>query len=347
MVPTTDETQLMKIILGIINVCGPMGLKLRDLESEFRVFCGFDLPYRELGYDDLKSWVLTLPNIYLLKDDNNEETLFQYSEKSNHVRQLIFKQKSFQDKKIYNSRPQNRNYGWRNERNLEKKYSKHNSSHIHQSINTVSINDTDRFHEFNKLESMLPLFYKHQGLGDDFLLDIADTKFGYYVPEEECGLCSSNLTISELTEKVRNTQYLAPRVVVMIGLTDLLMHKNVNDMIVDLQELVKELKDRNTRITLVTLIPTPKMMNLSSRYFTRMKIFNDAIKDYSYSVKLKCNIIDMYSIFREEESKFNRNQDRLTKITKTDKYKVFSDYGRKIFISNLKSCLVEQLMAGH
>lgn len=72
---------------------------------------------------------------------------------------------------------------------------------------------------------MLPLFYNHQALGDDFLLDIADTKFGYYVPPNgpfQCGLCACNQTINELIDNVHNARYLAPKAVVMIGIVDIL-----------------------------------------------------------------------------------------------------------------------------
>lgn len=47
---------------------------------------------------------------------------------------------------------------------------------------------------------MLPLFYNHQALGDDFLLDIADTKFGYYVPDQGNNI-KSNLKKNRLQKK--------------------------------------------------------------------------------------------------------------------------------------------------
>lgn len=72
---------------------------------------------------------------------------------------------------------------------------------------------------------MLPIFYKHQALGDDFFVDIADTKMGYYVPQsrKECGLCAAGQTIASLTEKVQKAPFLAPRVVIMIGYQDLIL----------------------------------------------------------------------------------------------------------------------------
>lgn len=130
---------------------------------------------------------------------------------------------------------------------------------------------------------MLPIFYKHQALGDEFFLDIADTKMGYYVPEngpKECGLCTAGQTISHLTEKVRNATFLAPRVVVMIGYQDLLMGQSVSDMIYKFRKLIIELKRRNTLVTIMTLIETPKMPP-NENLRMRMDVFNKSILDYA------------------------------------------------------------------
>lgn len=56
---------------------------------------------------------------------------------------------------------------------------------------------------------------------------------------------------------------------------------NVNKMIHDLQELVIELKKKNTRITLITLIPSPKLPR-SRKLDMRMDTFNKAVMDYAY-----------------------------------------------------------------
>ncbi|KAJ8949121.1 hypothetical protein NQ318_012869 [Aromia moschata] len=207
-------------------------------------------------------------------------------------------------------------------------------SFIHTSINNTSINGCDRFEKFNELTCLFrnPCFHYYISIK---LLD-----------RKECGLCTVGQTISGLTEKVRNTAYLAPRVVVMIGFQDLQWGRNVNNMIYDLRQLVIELKKRNTRVTLITLIPSPKLPK-SDRLQTRMEIFNKAILDYACDNDLKCNVIDMYKIFIKEAEFFRKDFDRFIKVTKKDPYKVFSDYGRKIFLSALKVCLKEQIEAGH
>lgn len=64
-------------------------------------------------------------------------------------------------------------------------------------------------------------------------------------------------------------------------------------MIYDLQELVKELKKKNSGVTLITLVPSPKLPKLK-KLEVRMDTFNKAILDYAcckwMNLKLYLNI---------------------------------------------------------
>jgi len=353
-----EEQQIANILISIICLYGNDGLPLEAVEREFESYCGFSIPWQEFKATSLRSWLITLPNIYIVLDRFRNEVLIEQSPKSMHIKELILKQKNSHarpnmgiKRKADPIDVQSRN-GYSQPYKMKKRLECQNlpeGSFIHTSINNVSSNDSCRYERFEELESMLPLFYKHQALGDDFFLDIADTKLGYYVPErgpKQCGLCSSGQTISGLTEKVRMAVNLAPRVVVMIGFQDIIDGQSISKMITDLRQLVIELRKKNTRVTLITLIPSPKLPRMQ-RFETRMDIFNRAILDYASDPMLRCNVIDMNTIFMKESEKFRRDFDRFRKVTKNDSYKVFSDYGRKIFLSALKSCLKEQIEYGH
>ncbi|KAJ8923797.1 hypothetical protein NQ315_010379 [Exocentrus adspersus] len=345
----SEEKEITKILISIICLYGKDGLPLEKVSEEFQSYCGFTIPYEKFGAENLRSWILTLPDIYLLLDSQNNEVLIQQSQKSTHIKELILKQKSHRRYQL--KRKNDNNYFHRDSKRRRESglYNLPQGSFIHNSINKTSVNDSNRFNKFEQLECMLPLLYKHQALGDDFFVDIADTKLGYYIPEngpKECGLCAAGQTILDLTKKVQNAVYLAPRVVVMIGFQDLLCGRNVNNMICDLRQLVIELKRRNTRVTIITLIPSPKLPTLK-RLKMRMDIYNRAILDYACDTELKCNVIDMNAIFLNEEENFRKDYDRLSRLAKKDQYKVFSDYGRKIFLSTLKCCLREQIEVGH
>ncbi|XP_030756107.1 uncharacterized protein LOC115882281 [Sitophilus oryzae] len=351
-----EEQQITNILVSIICLYGNDGLPMDRVEAEFQNYCGFPIPWRNFGAKSLRAWITTLPHIYIVTDRYNNEILIEHSPKSMHIKDLILKQKQAHYK------PQNcfkKNYyaNGNNEYEPQQYQMKHRlecqnlpeGSYIHTSINNVALNDAGRYEKFEELEAMLPLFYKHQALGDDFFLDIADSKLGYYVPDKgpkECGLCVAGQTISGLTERVKLAKNLAPRVVVMIGFQDLINGQNISTMITDLRQLVVELKKKNTRITLITLVPSPKLPKIR-RLEIRMDIFNRAIIDYATDPVLKCNIIDMSTIFIKETEKFKKDFERFKKLTKSDSYKVFSDYGRKVFLNALKSCLKEQIEYGH
>ncbi|XP_066259945.1 uncharacterized protein [Euwallacea similis] len=354
-----EEQQIAKIIISIICLYGNDGLPLDEVEDEFLEYCGFSIPWKRFGAESLKSWLITLPYIYLVRNHVRKEVLIEYSPKSGHIKELVVKQKRSHHR-------QNKFDGLKRKSDAMDSYGKcydhqppfkmmkrsecetlPNDFFVHTSIKNVSTSDSEK--KFEQLESMLPLFYKHQALGDDFFVDIADTKMGYYVPDKglkKTGLCCVGQTIAGLTEKVRHAEILAPRVVVMIGFQDLLEGKSISAMIMDLRELVKELKKKNIRLTLVTLIPSPKLPNYQC-FETRMDIFNRAILDYASDPYLNCNVIDMNTIFLKESEKLKRDFDRFKKVAKSDPYQVFSDYGRKIFLNALKSSLKEQIDYGH
>lgn len=130
----------------------------------------------------------------------------------------------------------------------------------------------------------MPLFFDHQALGDDFFVDLAETKFQYHIPPTgtiltntiesafiiaafvgniECGLCSVGQTVRELTEKVEKTPILAPKVVLMIGMQDILNGRELIDIISDYDYLMCLLLSKEVRVTVLTLIKPLKV------YYTR------------------------------------------------------------------------------
>ncbi|CAG9764240.1 unnamed protein product [Ceutorhynchus assimilis] len=331
---SSEEQYIANILISIICLYGDDGLPLEIVDREFENYCGFPIPWKQFGANSLKSWLITLPRIYVVYDYFNREVLIEQSPKSLHIKNLIKNQKRHQ--------PQP-NMGYNDDQwHVNDHQTITSTNFLHLSIENVQ-QDANRYKNYAQLESMLPLFYRHQALGDDFFVDIADTKMGYYIPEngpKQIGLCVAGQTIAGLTERVKSADHIAPRVVVMIGYQDLINDQSINSMVTDLRQLVVELKKRQTRITLVTLAPSPKLPNVP-RFHWRMDIFNRAILDYSNDPILACNVIDMEAIFKREISR--RGSEKFTRVARNDKYKVFSDYGKKIFLTALKACLREQL----
>lgn len=347
-----DFNDLHAVITSCITSYGTAGIPLNMFEEEFESLCGYSIPYRKYGWKNLKAFLQTLPNIYIIKDQYNNDIVIEQSKKTLHIKNLMLNQKtSYGKRKEHSSNYEYKNKKPKYKNNYNETKQLNNLPEgvsIHSSINNISFNKCERYEEFDKLETMLPVLYKHQALGDDFFVDLADKKLACYISESlACGLCEVGQTISQLTEKIKKTSILAPRVVVMIGMNDLLQGRNINNMILDLSELVKELKKKNTRITLLTLIPSPKLKQ-SKKIQLRMEIFNKVILEYGqHDPDWQCNIIDMEKIFQKELQSFKRDFDRLEKVAQNDIYKVFSDYGRKIFLNALRVCLREHIRQGH
>lgn len=92
----------------------------------------------------------------------------------------------------------------------------------------------------------------------------------------ECGLCSCGQTINELFEKVNKAQYMAPRVVVMIGMQDILDGRDLIDVFCDYRRLIDALRSRHVNVTLVTLV-RPIRVHYTHRLDKRIRTFNRAV----------------------------------------------------------------------
>ncbi|KAK9890408.1 hypothetical protein WA026_010498 [Henosepilachna vigintioctopunctata] len=355
MYAASKEKEIAAIITSCVVSYGQHGVPLDEIEEEFEALCGYPIPYKNFGFQNVRNFLSSLPHIYIIKDKFNNDVVIEQSPKLYHIKNLMSKQRDQTTKKRYNLMVENKiDFCYKEKRRMNS-YTPYlpKGCSIHSSFNSKNMIDSRRFEEFQKLEEMLPVLYKHQAIGDDFFVDLADKKLGCYVVNIEktnmpgkCGLCEVGMTISDLTEKIENAERLAPRVVVMVGMNDLLKGRNANSMIIDLRKMVTELRKRNTRVTLVTLIPSPNLKR-NPHINLRMEIFNKAILEYGTDLTFQCNIIDMNKIFQHEVDNFKKDFDRLTRIGKNDPYKVFSDYGRKIFLNALKTCLKEQIEHGH
>lgn len=90
---SSEEQQIVKLLISIICLYGNDGLPMENVESEFITCCGFPIPWKQFGAYSLRSWLITLPYIYIIENHLQEEVLMEYSPKSGHIKDLIVKQK--------------------------------------------------------------------------------------------------------------------------------------------------------------------------------------------------------------------------------------------------------------
>lgn len=150
MYSTESEKEITSILTSCILSYGEDGIPLSEIQDEFESLCGFPIPYKKFGCDNLYAFLTTLPNIYVVKDQFNNDIVIEYSPKLNHIKQLISRQK-----KSYKRKCQvGENLGfhpYKRSNSIQQKSLPKGVS-IHSAINAMKLNDYG-FQEFNKLVS--------------------------------------------------------------------------------------------------------------------------------------------------------------------------------------------------
>ncbi|KAL9698745.1 hypothetical protein quinque_002186 [Culex quinquefasciatus] len=117
------------------------------------------------------------------------------------------------------------------------------------------------------------------------------TQRGYY--SSMSGLCISGLTIAEAVDRVTKATVLNDRVILHIGVVDLLHGHDYVDMQMDLLRLMRVFEERGVRVILTTLSPianSSHMPGVVNRYLQ----FNSLIRNSNW------RYIDLYRCFVNE-----------------------------------------------
>lgn len=82
-----------KDVLLVLQACvnsKKNGIALDSVNEEFKSFYGSDIPFAQFGYPTLKSYLSSLPNIYVVKDEKSEKQKVIFaSDRSQHITQLV------------------------------------------------------------------------------------------------------------------------------------------------------------------------------------------------------------------------------------------------------------------
>lgn len=194
-----EEEEVLKLLISVICLYGKDGLPFEQVEEEFLNMCGFPIPWKYFGAADLRSWILTLPYIYLVKNRNNKDVLNEYSPKSEHIQELITKQKRSHGRYIC---PREDNLKrkasvqeiWEDNgaicsNNFKKKLEDcenqvlHEDSFIHTSVNSVTSIDCERYEKFEQLVNLY--------------LNFQNSINNHYYYRNQCCLCSTSTRLLE------------------------------------------------------------------------------------------------------------------------------------------------------
>lgn len=153
-----------------------------------------------------------------------------------------------------------------------------------------------RYH--SNVPNMGPNFCGYQMIGDDFFLSLARWELGYTFDPghtiQQSGLCISGLTIAEAADRVMKASYINDRVIVNIGVVDLLHGHDFIDMQQDLLQLMQNLESRGASVILTTLSPLANSFHIPG-VTDRLQKFNSLIRKHQWQY------IDLWRCFVNEK----------------------------------------------
>lgn len=144
-----------------------------------------------------------------------------------------------------------------------------------------------------------PTFCGMQMIGDDFFLSLARWELGFQFDPghtiQQSGLCVSGMTIAEAADRVMKATYINDRVIVNVGVADILHGSDFVDMQQDLFQLMKNLEIRGSTAILTTLSPLANSSHVSG-ITEKLHKFNDLIRRYHWAH------IDLWRCFVNERN---------------------------------------------
>ncbi|XP_014478649.1 PREDICTED: uncharacterized protein LOC106746506 [Dinoponera quadriceps] len=271
------------------------GVPIEDLNDEFQNLVGEPIPYRRLGFSNLRALLRTIDGLETIPNKFGEYTLKINDSKISHIDKLICKQKKDYSKtknkyyKQFTRQKSNLEYNDERKNKIRKMY---NSNRVNK--RTLNLNfyrhdlnvfggsgdrsfsfeeDEENHHpvvietnEFKKITNIYePVANGQQLIGDDFFLQLAIRNLHLPIWRYKdslslhCGLCVSGQTISDCVRALKNISTISNRVIILLGSVDIYSGATCDEMIDDMTELLQVLQSRfhlsNSAITICTIPP--------------------------------------------------------------------------------------------
>lgn len=159
---------------------------------------------------------------------------------------------------------------------------------------------TSTYYQNNAMLTGPPMFCGLQMIGDDFFLSLARWELGFQFDPghmiQQSGLCVSGMTIAEAADRVIKAKNLNDRVIINVGVVDLLHGSDLVDMQQDLLQLMKNLDSRGVNAILTTLSPLANSSHIPG-ITDRLHKFNDIIRN-----KYTWQYVDIWKCFVNERN---------------------------------------------
>ena len=149
---------------------------------------------------------------------------------------------------------------------------------------------------------------------------------------QKCGLCISGLTIREAAVEVLKAKYIKNKVIVNLGAVDLLMGKDINDIISDYLHLLRCLWLRGIMPVICTVVPLGWHV-VDPAIHQRLDKLNEFLRRDHYQV------LDMYKLMVDNLGRpiYGFYQPRTRQVTGCEKiHLLWNNLGRQIALKALQ-----------
>lgn len=283
------------------------GVPIEDLNDEFQTVVGEPIPYRRLGFSNLRAFLQTIDGLETNWNDFGRQTLKINDLKISHIDRLIRKQKMDYSKtrnKYYKQFMRNNgNFEYKNDERREKNRLIYNTNRANRRSQDLSHRRDPKFfgtngvyknnflygqeenhhpvvietNEMKKQDNIYkPAANGQQLLGDDFFLQLAIRNLHLPIWRYKdslalhCGLCISGQSISDCTRALRNINSISNRVVILLGSVDVYNNATCNEMIDDMTELLQVLRSKfHLSNKAITICTLPPLANLGIYAYMR------------------------------------------------------------------------------
>lgn len=277
------------------------GVPIEDLNDEFQSLVGEPIPYRRLGFLNLRAFLRAINGLETAWNEFGEQTLRINDSKITHIDRLIHRQKIDYSKtknKYYRQFPYQRNdheyYDKRRRatrivlnRNCTNRRTQHfddRDVNISAAIDGVLRNGNLSYEEEENHHPVVietnddktndsifePIASGQQLLGDDFFLQLAIRNLHLPIWRYKnnlslhCGLCISGQTISNCARALSNVNTISNRVVILLGSVDIYNGATCDDMIHDMTKLLQTLRSKfHLSNSAITICTLPPLANIA------------------------------------------------------------------------------------
>lgn len=309
-IDTINIEDLKVIVRSILVARALEGATIQEIKYDYLQYTGESFPRME----NITEFLLSIPQIACYIDSNGTRIFrMQYSEKSDHILEMVKNQKAPKRNTIQNRgnyrdgyarEPFRYNYGLASSREnicfFEDNYrylKKHSTlcssskgtSPSTQPSSPCGKGSQELLYYENDFNAH---FYDHQLIGDDFFLSMAKMELKCrFLPGHrilQSGLCISGQTIADATRRVLSVPNLSRKVIVNLGSVDILHGRDLIEIQHDFLVLIKTLEARGVTPVVTTLAP---LANYGHRTGTKhiLQCFNEFIMSRGWKV------IDLWS----------------------------------------------------